>query len=341
MDIREDVKNDVYRSVRKKKPGQYWLTSFKNVLKTGHCAPAVMRTLLEIQGAENERIMLLASGMGGGVGLTEAECGCVTSPVMTLGLMFGEETDENGIPKVVSLGQYFMEKFKDANGSIICGQLAPNKRDFRACMKSMCSAPGLLVELTDEKTEVVTARVNEELLGASKTLLSHFSDCDFHCAQTVLKGLADVIEVDDELLRASYGFFGGTVLKGFTCSALTAGVLAIGSEFGGIESSYVKVFNMMRLFMFNTDAAMNVQINNANHAMNVSYDLAQRFEREFGSTICNQIVQENLSTNSGVRNYISGQRIGKCQEISAFVAETVRKTIDEGLEYDEPAKKWQ
>ena len=111
MGIQEGVKSNVYQSVRKKKRGEYRLMSFKSVLKTGHCAPAVMRTLLKIRGAENERMMLPVSGMGGGVGLTELECGCVTSPLMTLGLMFGEETDDNNIPKVIGLGQSFIERF--------------------------------------------------------------------------------------------------------------------------------------------------------------------------------------------------------------------------------------
>jgi len=340
MDIRESAKSDVYQSVRKKKPGQYGLTSFKNVLKTGHCAPAVMRTLLKIRGAENARMMLLASGMGGGVGLTEAECGCVTSPIMTLGLMFGEEADDHNIPRVVGLGQSFIARFKDVNGSMICRQLTPNKRDFRACMKAMCSAPGLLVELTEERTEDVTARVNEEAVEACRKLVNHFSACEFHCAQTVLKDLADVIKVDDELLRASYGFLGGTVLKGITCGALTAGMLAIGIEFGGIENSYMKVANMMRLFMFNTDAAMNAKINKANHAMNVGYDLALRFEEEFGSTLCKDIIQEGFSTKAGVDKYVSENRINECRRIAAFVVETVRQRIDEDLTYDAPAKKW-
>ena len=190
------------------------------------------------------------------------------------------------------------------------------------------------------RTEDVTARVNEEALGACRTLLSHFSGCDFHCAQTVLKGLSDVIKVDDELLRASYGFLGGTVLKGFTCSALTAGVIAIGSEFGGIENSYMRVSNMMRLFMFNTDAAMNPHINKANHAMNVSYDLAQRFGKEFGSTLCNDIIREDFSSKAGVDKYVSENRIDECRQITAFVVENVRKMVDEDLTYDAPAKNW-
>jgi C_GCAxxG_C_C family probable redox protein len=318
----------------------YRLMSFKDVLKTGHCAPAVMRTLLKIRRAENEHMMMPVSGMGGGIGLTEAECGSVTSAIMTLGLMFGKEADDNNIPKVVGIGQRYLDRFKDVNRSILCGQIAPNKRDFRPCIKAMCSAPRLLMGLTDEKGETVAADVDEEAVEANKKLLNYFSDCDFHCAQTVLKNLGDVIHVDDELLNASYGFLGGTVLKGLTCSALTAGVHAIGMKFGGIENRYMKVLKLMYLFMFNPDSAMNDHINKANRAMNISYELALRFEEEYGSTLCHDIIQANFSTKADVYKYISEKKMEKCVQITHFVVEGVRKTIDENLTYDVPTKTW-
>jgi C_GCAxxG_C_C family probable redox protein len=323
-----------------KKQKNYRVISFKHILKTGHCAPAVMRTLLKIRGAEDEHMVIPVSGMGGGIGLTEAECGSATSSIMTLGLMYGKERDDNNIPKVIGIGQRYLDRFKDVNKSVLCKQITPNKRDFRPCIKAMCSAPSLLLELVQGKAEAIISDANEEGVEANIKLLNYFSDCDFHCAQTVLKNLGKVIAVDEELLLSSYGFIGGTVLKGLTCSALTAGVHAIGMKFGAFEDSYMRVAKLMYLFLFNQDAAMSDHINKSNRAMNISYELALRFEEKFESTICRDIIQANFSTKAGANKYISENKMDKCVQITNFVADEVQKMMDENLIYDVPKKMW-
>ena len=39
--------------------------------------------------------------------------------------------------------------------------------------------------------------------------------------------------------------------------------------------------------------------------MNISYELALRFEKGFGSTLCHDIIQADFSTKAGVYKYIS------------------------------------
>ena len=52
----------------------------------GHCAPAVMQTVLDITHAEQEWLVKLMAGMPGGIGNTGFECGAITSPLVILGL---------------------------------------------------------------------------------------------------------------------------------------------------------------------------------------------------------------------------------------------------------------
>ena len=65
----------------------------------------------------------------------------------------------------------------------------------------------------------------------------------------VVQQLGDTIPVDQELIDASSAFIGGTLFKGITCSAYTAGVMAIGMKLGEIENSYLRVTRMLALMM--------------------------------------------------------------------------------------------
>ncbi len=63
-----------------------------------------------------------------------------------------------------------------------------------------------------------------------------------------------VVPVNQELLDASSAFMGGTLFKGLTCSAFTAGVMAIGLKIGEIENSYLRVTRMLALMVSGGDA---------------------------------------------------------------------------------------
>jgi hypothetical protein len=65
--------------------------------------------------------------------------------------------------------------------------------------------------------------------------------CNFHCGHAVFGQLGETIPVDQELLDAASDFIGGTLFKGLTCSAYTAGVMVIGMKLGEIENSYLRV----------------------------------------------------------------------------------------------------
>ena len=88
-----------YNLSTKTKP-TYRARSLNNLLRMGHCAPAVMQTVLEITHTEQEWLVKLMAAMPGGIGNTGFECGGITSPLVILGLRHGLTKTNNGLPLI-------------------------------------------------------------------------------------------------------------------------------------------------------------------------------------------------------------------------------------------------
>ncbi len=67
----------------------YRRRGLSNLLKMGHCAPAVMQTLLDLGNTKEEWLVRMTAGLPGGIGNTGFECGGITSPLIQLGLEHG------------------------------------------------------------------------------------------------------------------------------------------------------------------------------------------------------------------------------------------------------------
>jgi hypothetical protein len=142
----------------------------------------------------------------------------------------------------------------------------------------------------------------------------------------VFHHLEHAIPVTRELLDASSGFMGGTVLTGMTCSALTAGVMALGLALGEVENSRLRVLRMIGTMAVGGDAFAD-QLNAFNKVMNLGHELSQWFAGEFGSTQCRAITQCDFSTMEGVGRYIGGGAAARCNVIAQSVARTVRSIV--------------
>ena len=95
------------------------------------------------------------------------------------------------------------------------------------------------------------------------------SSADFTAPDAVLAEL----DTPDELDGAATAFMGGTLFEGMTCSALTAGVMALGLAFGEIEDSRPRVVRMLAMMALRRDALAD-DVNAFNRAMNLGHDLA-------------------------------------------------------------------
>jgi hypothetical protein len=313
-----------------------------NTLTMGHCAPSVMRTLQTLEGAESERVLKSTAGLPGGIGWLRAECGCVTSAVMMMGLKYGEDFLSDGneqLPGIISMGQTYLNRFRPSYGGLECSEIAGidyhdkkmvQKKSLsasRRCFKAISGSPIMLMDIMDEESKVTSSSVDSERLKANAKILELYRTQKFHCSQSVLHELDDFIEGDEDILRASWGFMGGTLMQGMTCGALTGGVLTLGVRFGEIEDSYRRVMRSTLQLLIDGDIKRE-DLNKFNRSINLSWKLAKWFKREFGSTRCRDLTRTDFNTPEGVDTYISENKLEHCKTIAEKTANKVREIIN-------------
>jgi len=304
------------------------LRAVRNALRTGHCAPTVMRTLQELRGADSRDMVRLVSAMGGGVGLLRNECGAASSPILFLGLVYGQEAGRDGIPKVITLGRIFLQRFRESLGGARCREVTPTFQNVFPCMQAMRRAPRLLVDVVNDDRKQAPAAGNPDTRRACAELLNSFREQQFHCAHSVLLELQDDIDVNRERLRATWGLLGGTVLQGMTCGALAAGALAIGIKYGGFENSYLRVPRLLFSLAAGLEF-MHENYNAFNKSMNIANRLGLWFNEEFGATECRDILGKDLSTPEGIAAYLAENTVERCRGICRGVIPKVQELLRE------------
>ncbi len=297
--------------------------SIRNLFCMGHCAPAIMNTLLEVTGVPNDKLVKQAAANPGGIGLLGSECGAVTSPVMALGLEYGKAGDQSSLSTVIELGQQYIKAFSNRNGSIHCREIQKNGPEPIPCIKAVASALPLIKCVIRDQGQV---RRDNQGQTANQILLQSLRSEPFHCAHAVLRRLEDTVNVDGETLRASLGFVGGTVLLGHTCGTLVAGVMAIGLAEGEIENSYFQLPKMMGTMALG-GSGLAPHVNKFNRAIGMGRELVSWFEQEFEFTDCKKLTGADFSDASSVQKFIDEQRIVRCRAMSEAVAQKVSDLI--------------
>ena len=296
-----------------------------NLLRMGHCAPTVMQTLLDVSNARDEWLVRLSAGMPGGIGNTGFECGAMTSPLVLLGLHHGLRDMDRGLPVLVEQGHAHCQQFLACHGSLLCKQIRQKDRFPRHCIRPVCMSPELLQEtMTNHHADAIPA----EARASYCRLYSHMTQRHFHCAQAVLERLPFTVPDRPRLLDATSAFMGGTLFMGLTCSALTAGVMAVGLRSGEIEDTPLKVVRMLMRMTFGGNA-FDERINKFNRTMNAGYRMSKWFSQEFGSTQCRAITQCDFATSTGVDSYIENDCVTRCRKTAEMVAERVQGTLGE------------
>lgn len=298
----------------------YWKQSAANLLRMGHCAPTVMQTLLDVSGTQKEWLVKLSAGMPGGIGNTGSECGAVTSPLVLMGMHYGLRQVDRGLPVIFDKGHALCHNFLSCHNTLQCREIRGKDRFPRHCLGPITRSPGLFgAALDGDHQEAIPAASRA---GYSR-LYAHQIENDFHCAQAVLIHLGYSPTEYQELFDAVSAFMGGTLFMGKTCSAFTAGVMAVGLRAGEIENSYLRVIRLLAI-MTAGGYAFDERINKFNRSMNRGYRLSKWFVKEYGSTQCQAITGCEFSNSIGVSNYIEGDLITRCKSIAAKVAEKVQ-----------------
>ena len=89
----------------------YRRRGLSNLLKMGHCAPAVMQTLLDLGNTKEEWLVRMCAGLPGGIGNTGFECGEITAPLIQFGLVHGLSAKHDGLPSVIYSGHDYDQRF--------------------------------------------------------------------------------------------------------------------------------------------------------------------------------------------------------------------------------------
>lgn len=301
--------------------------SLRTLFRLGHCAPAVMKTLIDICGFEDEWPIKAAAGLPGGIGDTEFECGGITSPLILFGMRYGLEDFRNGLPVIFDKGHHYFREFVDRNHSPLCREIRGENYRLTRCIKAVCGSPEIASSTFSQDSG--SAIVGEQR-QAYTLLYSHMAARGFHCAHRVFHRLSPVIPDSQELLDATSGYFGGTLFKGMTCSAYAAGVMSIGLRICEIEDSLPRVLRMIVLMKTGGNAFAD-HINKFNRVMNLGKDLAQRFSAEFGGTQCRAITGCDFSAPTAVSRYIERDGLARCHDIADKVAEMVLSLLPAGV----------
>jgi hypothetical protein len=306
-----------------KTKSMYRRQGLNNLLKMGHCAPAVMQTLLDLGNKKEEWLVKIASGLPGGIGNTGFECGGITSPLIQFGLKHGLSTNHNKLPTVIYAGHGYLHRFQNCNNSLLCKEILGKRRVPLPCIKVASYAPELYFQTGfKDNTEAISDDTSE----AFYLLYSHLTENSFHCAHTVLKHLDNTIPVTRELLDGTSGFIGGTAFKGLTCSAFTAGLMAVGLKLGEIEDSYFRVIRMLTIMVAGGNAFSD-NLNKFNRLMNIGHRMSKWFKKEFGSTLCREITQCDFSSLGDVHHYIENGSLATCKIIAEKVARQTEMII--------------
>ena len=206
---------------------------FTNLLRMGHCAPTVMQTILDVSSPEKEWLVRLSAGMPGGIGNTGFECGAITSPLALLGIRYGLREVDHGLPVIFDKGHALCQHFLACHKTLHCRMIRGKDRFPRHCIGPVMRSPELYLDALDgDHREAIPAARRI----AYSRLYSHLVENDFHCAQAVFSQLGYTPAEHRELFDAVSAFMGGTLFMGMTCSAFTAGVMAIGLRAGEIEN---------------------------------------------------------------------------------------------------------
>lgn len=289
----------------------------------GHCAPTVMQTVLDASRTRAEWLVRLTAGLPGGIGNTGGECGGLTAPLLVMGLRDGRDRTADGVPVAVVRGHDLLHRFTDVRGTTRCRVIRGRSRVPLRCVGVVRQAPAMCASCM--AASVCDVRP-PAMRAAHRALYAHWQEQGFHCADAVLSKLDVTAAPRSELRDATTAFMGGTLFTGMTCSALTAGVMALGLARGRIEDSRPRVLRMIGTMAAGGDAFAD-HVNAFNPAMNRGNELAEWFKGEFGTTQCRALTRRDFASPAEVRAYIDGDGTAVCRQLAHRVSARVAQML--------------
>jgi hypothetical protein len=295
-----------------------------NLLRMGHCAPTVMQTVVDASADEAKWLVRLTAGLPGGIGNTRGACGGLTAPLLVIGLRHPRDETVGGLPVAVDRGHDLLRRFTAAHGTTQCRAILGEARLPLKCVGVVRQAPSMCAQCLAARGDDALPPPTRE---AYRDLYAHWQGRGFHCADAVFAELGDTVAAPPELRDATTCFMGGTLFTGMTCSALTAGVMALGMALGMIEDSRSRVLRMLATMAAGRDATDD-HLNAFNPVLNLGHELATWFKDEFGSTQCRALTARDFASTDDVRQYVASDGTARCERIAQAVAARVTELID-------------
>lgn len=310
--------------MERKRPRSHLLPGSSLLMRRGHCAPTVMETLLRAGRGKNPGLVKLVAGLPGGVGDTGYECGGIMSSLVFFGLETGPDEIRDGLPLVLVRSQAHIRRFIKRHATPFCREIRGEKGKQRIwpCVKAILDSPGIYGYAA---ADAVPNPAPDAERDAHRLLVSGLKDRGFHCSQAVFDRLPEFASSYSELRRGLAAFVGGTACRGWTCGALTAGIMLVGRRTAEIENNVLRVMRMIILMKTGGDAFAD-RINAFNITMNLGNRMARWFTAEFGSTQCRAITGADFSTPAGVRRFLDA-RAAACEGIAGKVAAKVEAIL--------------
>lgn len=129
-----------------------------------NCSQSVAAAFCEEAGLDQDTMLKISVGLGGGMGRLREVCGAFSGAVLVLGMLYGS-TDPASKMTVYSIVQQLAEGFKAENGSIVCKELlglakpegspVPEPRTADYYKKRPCA--GLVAQAADLLAEYIAA----------------------------------------------------------------------------------------------------------------------------------------------------------------------------------------
>ena len=131
-------------------------------------------------------------------------------------------------------------------------------------------------------------------------------DSGLYCAESVLKVIADEENISSPLIPGiATGFCGGMSRTCNMCGALTGGILALNMVLGRSSSDESVEENYKAI-----------------------QSLINRFENEFGSTNCQELLGSDLGTKEGQEAFGENNLHLKCREYTGMATELAREILN-------------
>jgi len=143
-------------------------------------------------------------------------------------------------------------------------------------------------------------------MNSPKRRTKKLFDSGLYCAESVLKVIADEENIDSPLIPGiATGFCSGMSRTCNMCGALTGGILALNVVFGrnSSEESVEKNYRAVQ-------------------------SLINKFENEFGSTNCQELLGCDLGSEKGQETFNGNSLHLKCREYTGRVTELAHEIIN-------------